>query len=214
MPKSLDSPQKLSKNSSDHGNSGGNGTHNNKINSESKKRARVSTVESTQNELHFRDLDMNKTIERYENKLELLEQKIADLENSLSKSKDRESKLEKYSLVLEKQLENISSNGSLDGIKKSGNDEELSNLLKFYEIMTSMKVEMNNQEYICTLKNKLNKRATRFILRISPNEYDFIPKANMSMLPDYLQKHISFDPNMAPVITGDILQNLYEDTDN
>ena len=79
--------------------------------------------------------------------------------------------------------------------------------------MTSMSVKFDgNGVYICTLKNKVKKNATRFVIEDKKkDELEYIPKANVNLLPDYLQNEISFERNMAPIILADAIQALYDE---
>ena len=91
------------------------------------------------------------------------------------------------------------------------------------------------EEFVCTVKNSVQKRAVRFALSMLLDEEDLIrqrkkrkdtgesevdeeisaitytPRANVEMLPDYLQSVLSFEPDMAPVLLSDVLGALYED---
>lgn len=110
--------------------------------------------------------------------------------------------------------------------------ENIRKIVSFYEIMTCMKVEYhpsitttisssNNQtksdEFTCTIKNKLKRIATRFVLRTpspstaSNQNLDFLPKANVMYLPEYLRAHVNFEATNAPVMMGDILLSLFNE---
>ena len=102
---------------------------------------------------------------------------------------------------------------------------------KIYEQFTSMTIKPTStsstttttpkskskpkfNEYMCTVTNEVKHISTRFLLQIptdTKQSIDFIPKSNLDMLPEYLRVHISFEPLMAPVLMGDVLQSLYED---
>ena len=98
--------------------------------------------------------------------------------------------------------------------------EGLFNKVKFYEQMTAMKVDQSSTgEYICTLKNSVHRRVTKFSIKRKRDSRDgldmqFIPRANVNILPDYLQSEIFCETNMSPVIMGDVLQALYNDEDH
>lgn len=126
---------------------------------------------------------------------------------------------------------------SSDNNEKLESDlENTRKIVSFYELMTCMKVEyhpsvtatgstattVNNtqpksNEYTCTIKNKVQRIATRFVLRTPiPNtatsqNLDFLPKANVIYLPEYLRAHVNFEATNAPVMMGDILLSLFNE---
>ena len=159
--------------------------------------------------------------QKYEEVKQLHEEAEADLERQLHVSKDREVALEKYSnLLLEKIaiLEN-----DLKANEKNRFDEKTADkieaqrrLLMFFELMTSMTVkEEGGGKMVCTLKNRVKRNATRFVVENCDDEgdIDYIPKGNINLLPEYLQKELSFERNMAPIVLADALQALYDDED-
>jgi hypothetical protein len=106
--------------------------------------------------------------------------------------------------------------------------EKYKKLVAFYEAATSMVVKADgDKDYVCTVKNKRKRTATRFVITMNsgageaadkvesdePN-IDFVPKANVTMLPEYARAHLAFEPNMFPVLMGDILQELYREDDD
>lgn len=166
------------------------------------------------------------------------EDEINDLEKELEITKAREKQLEAYSLLLEEKLKvneqqitQFNDTSSLPSntssiTSSSGNSDENSTLtddisilrdtVKFYEKVTSCAVKRSlesNNKYICTVKNELYRTAIKFELDIG-EEIVFTPIANIDYLPDYLHCQISFEPKMAPVMMGDILQALYEEKEN
>lgn len=152
---------------------------------------------------------------------------IAVLKHNLSDSSERCAKLEEcinlmdqktIELQIQLDQENKKNSNRQPSIDKNAADKS-KKTIELFEFLTSMKVEMpslDQNEFVCTLKNKLLKKATKFILKKGVTEDDdveFIPLANSDMLPADFRAHIAFEPNMAPVLMGDILQNLYEDPD-
>ena len=131
----------------------------------------------------------------------------------------------KYAKLLERKIEILNETGQkqlsgeidqkLDGYRKK---------LSFYEALTSMTIKCeDNEEYVCTVKNKLKRIATRFKIILpgdldekdssnSPVDIQYLPIANANLLPEYLQSEISFQENIAPVLLGDILHSLYNET--
>ena len=105
--------------------------------------------------------------------------------------------------------------------------EKYKKLVAFYEAATSMTVKADgDKDYVCTVKNKRKRTATRFVITMNgaseatdkvesdePN-IDFVPKANVTMLPEYARAHLAFEPNMFPVLMGDILQELYREEED
>ena len=141
-----------------------------------------------------------------------------DLENQIKLSNDREVVLEKYTKLLLQKIDDIQNNSENKNPKSNItntsnlNDSENKYLI-FFELMTSMSVKFDgNGVYICTLKNKVKKNATRFVIEDKKkDELEYIPKANVNLLPDYLQNEITFERNMAPIILADAIQALYDE---
>lgn len=136
-----------------------------------------------------------------------------EMETQLEVVAEREMKLEKYSKLLEEKIETLKIK-NLGQIDKESTDklDTYRKKLSFYETMTSMTLKCEgNGEYICTIKNRVKKVATRFKINLNDEDILYIPIANAALLPTYLQSELSFDEHMAPVLVGDILQSLYED---
>eukprot|EP01041_Mallomonas_annulata_P005124 gene5124-10247_t len=147
-----------------------------------------------------------------------------DLENTLILNAERESEFRKYMNVLEEKNEYLE---SLVKIKELDSNPSVENevlkmkrALKFYEVLTSVSLKADeDQNMVCTMKNKINKRVTRFVItnpddNIDSMELDYRPIANVELFPEYLHNHITFNPNMAPILLGDILQAVYAENDN
>lgn len=138
----------------------------------------------------------------------------SELEAQLSISGEREAQLEKLTTMLETKVKSLE--------ERNARNAASSSLLDFFEKMTSMQVKLGDggastgpQSFVCTVRNAVKRQATRFrIENTASNEVSFLPMANLEMLPEYLRAHISFEPDMCPVVMGDILQNLYEDSTN
>lgn len=87
-----------------------------------------------------------------------------------------------------------------------------------YELLTSTTIEIGTEsEYICTAKNPLARKATRFtVQKVEHPDGDVLvhPKGNVSLLPEYLQQgDIVCESNTVPVLMGDVLQSLYKEED-
>ena len=67
--------------------------------------------------------------------------------------------------------------------------------------------------FVCTVKNRSMQRVTKFKITEREGEQnenmEFKPLANADFLPEYLRAHINFEAEMAPVILGDVLQNIF-----
>ena len=143
-----------------------------------------------------------------------------DLDKQIKLSIEKEKKLNEYINYLEKRLDlsntDVSSTvmvaNTVTAGTKNNKDEKL---LKFYEHMTSMSVAIDDDNtYICSVKNKLEGKTTKFIIKLNDDETEasFLPKSNMSMLPEYLRaEEVAFEPTAMPVVMGDILQLLYDE---
>lgn len=143
-----------------------------------------------------------------------------DLDKQIKLSIEKEKKLNEYINYLEKRLDlsntDVSSTVMIANTGSTGtknNKDEI--LLKFYEQMTSMSVAIDdNNTYICSVRNKLEGKTTKFIIKLNDDETEasFLPKSNISMLPEYLRaEEVAFEPTAMPVVMGDILQLLYDE---
>ena len=198
----------------------------------SRKRGRISVVSRGKDRLEIKDDNKDEEVssevsfwrDKYESLRLVKFGAEEELEAQLELMTERELKLEKYSTLLEQKIDIMNEsnplqtkddlNMKLDGYRKK---------LLFFEAMTSMTVKCeDNDTYICTVKNKLKKVATRFkivmddcdektVMSTEAPDVQYAPIANATLLPEYLQSEISFESNMAPVLIGDILQALYED---
>jgi hypothetical protein len=198
----------------------------------SRKRGRISVISRGKDRLEIKDVNMHEEVpsevafwrDKYESLRSVKVGAEEELEAQLELMTEREGKLEKYAKLLERKIEILNESGQkkssaeieqkLDGYRKK---------LSFYEVMTSMTIKCEeNEEYICTVKNKLKRIATRFKIVLandlegkeasnSPVDIQYVPTANADLLPEYLQSEISFEENIAPVLLGDILHSLYDE---
>lgn len=155
--------------------------------------------------------------QKYNKVKKLREEAEEDLEEQLRVSKEKEVALEKYANLLQQKIKAIEKGG----VNDTGSDvEELREkvesqrkYLSFYELMTSMTVkEEEDGIMVCTLKNRVKRNATRFMIENSNNdEIDYIPRGNINLLPDYLQQEMTCERNMAPIVLADAVQALYDD---
>ena len=189
--------------------------------------SRVSTSSSTGGPKGSSGAHNNDSIDWKEKYLALRNEKMEEIDDILLKielSSQREKKIEQYANLLEKKVELLSnklatasssSSDIADSSKVSNNAEDI---IRFFELMTSMIVkrdEENPHYFVCTVQNLVNRTATKFAIDTKDREKNsdvrFTPIANSNLLPEYLRGEISFEPNMAPVLTGDVLQALYAD---
>ena len=199
----------------------------------SRKRGRISVISRGKDRLEIKDVNMHEEVpsevafwrDKYESLRSVKVGAEEELEAQLELMTEREVKLEKYAKLLERKIEIMNETGQkqlsgeidqkLDGYRKK---------LSFYEALTSMTIKCEeNEEYVCTVKNKLKRIATRFKIVLpgdldekdssnSPVDIQYLPIANANLLPEYLQSEISFQENIAPVLLGDILHSLYNET--
>jgi hypothetical protein len=138
-----------------------------------------------------------------------------DLENQIRHSREREAALEKYSSLLVQKIDMIQAarlEKNADETKNVNISDAQSKVLKFYELMTSMSVKEENGGMVCTLKNRIKRKATRFMIRnIDGENLDYIPRGNIDFLPEYLQSEITFEKDMSPILLADALQALFDD---
>ena len=88
--------------------------------------------------------------------------------------------------------------------------------LQVFELLTGTTIEIgDNSDYICTVKNPLARKATRFTLQnVQHPDGDVLvhPKGNVRFLPEYLQQgDIVCDQSTVPQLLGDVLQGLYKE---
>ncbi len=176
------------------------------------------------------------------------------LESDMISAFEREDQLLAYVRKLESKigkLEEKGSDASAKNVELKKKIEKRRKLLEFMEWLTSMSMKKedstnetsdqggpSDEEFICTVKNAVQKRATRFSLVSVLDEEDIIrrrrkkrdsgedatddspsitytPKANADLLPEYLQNVLSFEPDMAPILLSDALSAVYnEDEEN
>ena len=88
--------------------------------------------------------------------------------------------------------------------------------LQVFELLTGTTIEAgDHSDYICTVKNPLARKATRFTLQnVQHPDGDVLvhPKGNVRFLPEYLQQgDIVCDQSTVPQLLGDVLQGLYKE---
>lgn len=168
--------------------------------------------------------------EKYETLRALQEESQQELEKELEVSQQKEKKLEQMIVLLKKKGESTNVNGKADkennivgnantGNSLTGNNDvelqRLQTLVKFYERMTAMTIvadKSNAKKMNCTVKNKIQRKLIKFSVEESEDgSVNYTPVANSDFLPEYLQNEISFEVNMAPVVMGDVLSNLYDE---
>ena len=146
-----------------------------------------------------------------------------EMEELLRLTLDREAQLSSYARLLSRKIDSLIDpigDSSEEAKELSAKLEEQRKLLRLYEIMTGISAREDEDPerkggYVCTIKNRMQKKATRFSLRKDKNASSvdtschFVPLANIESLPDYIQTPIDFEPNMAPVLLADVLSSLY-----
>lgn len=143
------------------------------------------------------------------------DEEIHDLENQIEISKLRINEMSEYIKLMEEKLKHLEKR-----LKPS--DSEVSNsiidktTIKFYEIMTSMKIEVTSDhsrsdKFSCDIENPVKSRRVKFSLQLRDDEYIYTPIESAKILPEYLHDEISFEKGMAPVLMGDVLQALYDE---
>jgi hypothetical protein len=143
---------------------------------------------------------------------------------------EKEKKLELYIKLLEKKNLLLKQGGNnISDLTSTEIDDDVNDiyeakinkqkiLLKFYEDMNGMTVKLeekdNYNNYICTVKNKEKRIATRFSISQQlndENQLQYLPIANVEILPEYLQCELKFEIEMLPILLNDVLQSLYSD---
>lgn len=140
-----------------------------------------------------------------------------DLEHLLEITAEREAKLIELARLLERKIDHMSTPAGSSGSETYSKLENQRKLLRFYELMTGMTIsesERDNQ-ILCTMKNRMKRLVTRFAIEVPEKEnqeISYVPLANISLLPEYLQGEIACEKAAVPVIIGDILQSLFEES--
>lgn len=148
----------------------------------------------------------------------LQEEAEDDLDAQIQISKEREAALVRYSDLLQKKIHLIQGKS---GEPSSDNDQSSAvkvdkqrKMLNFFELMTSMTVTEDKGLMVCTLKNRTKRTAIRFTIKDSgAGDLEYVPKANINVLPEYMQSELTFERNMSPILLADALQALYDDGD-
>ena len=197
------------------------------------------------------DAEVNYWRKRYTDLKNKKDPLMRRLESDMMSAFEREDQALAYVQKLESKiskLEEKGSDASAKNIELKKKIEKRRKLLEFMEWLTSMSIrkekkaiptsdfEPSGEEFICTMKNVVHKRVTRFSLVSVLDEEDIIrrrrlkrdagegikdesmsitytPKANADILPDYLQNVLEFEPDMAPILLSDALSSLYADED-
>ena len=170
---------------------------------------------------------------------------MKSLESDMLAAFEREDQALSYVRKLESKIERLETKGSDANIKTKELTDKIESRRKRLEIMewfTGMTIKQGGQmstdgkeEFVCTVKNAVQKKATRFALSLLLDEEEFfrqrkkrkdsgensaegdisaityIPRANAEMLSEYLQSVLSFEADMAPVLLSDVLGALYEE---
>jgi hypothetical protein len=192
------------------------------------------------------DAEVNYWRKRYNDLANSKDPLMKRLEGEMLSAFDREDQTLAYVRKLESKIGKLEEKGS-DASSKTKEltkkIEKRRKLLEFMEWLTSMSIKKEEgiggssddlEEFVCTVKNAVQKRATRFSLVTVIDEEDIIrrrkqkkdsgegtshdspsitytPKANAELLPEYLQNVLSFEPDMAPVLLSDVLAEIYKD---
>lgn len=171
---------------------------------------------------------------------------MKSLESDMLAAFEREDQALAYVRKLESKIERLEAKGSDVSTKTTELKKKIEQRRKhldFMEWFTSMTIKRGEDEnaggrdeFVCTVKNAVQKKATRFSLSLLLEEEDLIrnrkkqkdtgesetedessitytPRANAELLPEYLQNVLSFEPDMAPVLLADVLSVLYADED-
>ena len=147
--------------------------------------------------------------QKYNEVKRLREEAEDDLEIQLRVSKEREVALENYSNLLLQKINALENkNGSSEKV------EVQRNLLQFYEKMTAMTVkDEGGGKMVCTLKNRVSRNVTRFVITDNnKDDLNYLPTANISLLPAWLQEEICFERTeigLLPIILGEAIQGLF-----
>jgi len=174
--------------------------------------------------------DVNSEASFWQHKYESLVAERIDAENDFDKQlsvvDEIAQRKDAYIKLLERKIEKMSSSGGASSNSNSHDDDEVkvkNRVISFYEQMTCMSVKVDDNDrgdqsnYICTIKNKQRRVASRFIISIddktkrAATNVKYIPCANIHVLPDYLHNTIEFEPGMSPVLLGDVLNSMFED---
>lgn len=125
--------------------------------------------------------------------------------------------LSRYAKMLEQTTDvSVTSGKRKRNFLDNENAELLLEKLQVFELLTGTTIEMgDDSDYICTVKNPVARKATRFTLQnVQHPDGDVLvhPKGNVRFLPEYLQQgDIVCDHSTVPQLLGDVLQGLYKE---
>ena len=123
--------------------------------------------------------------------------------NSVKQSGSADSREEsalKQVKKLEEKVRDLEDRGS--GAKAESKEK----IRSLYEAVTSIHIKASGDEFVCTSRNEIKKRVSRFKLeRSDPNLIKFTPTANAELFPEYLQQTIEIAASHCPLLLTDIL---------
>lgn len=123
----------------------------------------------------------------FQQKIQLLEQKLIVTNNTVSNLSNKKMKIE--------------------------NDEciRLRKEIEIYQMLSGVKIDnTGTNTYLCTLKNEENVRQVKFGIKTLPNDkIEYEPIENCNLLPEYLQSNVEFDRQKGPVMLGDAILSLF-----
>ena len=88
--------------------------------------------------------------------------------------------------------------------------EKTKKALQFYQLITGMTVEnIGDKKFQCTIKHDKQPADTTFIIGETEEEMTYEITGNADILPEYMQRSLTFDKSLTPVILADALHAVY-----
>lgn len=88
--------------------------------------------------------------------------------------------------------------------------EKTKRALQFYQLITGMTVEsVGDKKFQCTIKHDKQPADTTFIIGETEEEMTYEITGNAEVLPEYMQRNLTFDKSLTPVILADALHAIY-----
>ena len=175
------------------------------------------------NGIHSKELSVEAKFwkQKYETLKRERNEEEEDLEHLIEVTAEREAKLIELARLLERKIDllattSVNGEGSAEAAEKYAKVETQRKVLQMYELCSAMTVaesEENENEYLCTVKNKMKRLVTRFSVTMPSDDEDemlFTPLANVDLLPQYLRNAVKCDVSALPAMIKTILEELFK----
>ena len=178
------------------------------------KRQRKGFVKNKENEV-VNTGEESQWKERYLQAIQLKNEADTDLESLFTLKKESEGALLSRIQLLEEKIADLEAELSHKRTIASTNPDNSSRTtIEFYETMTGMTVRCENGIFKCKVSNKLKRSFAKFQMT-TDEEMTYEPRANAKIFPEYMHCGLAFDKDLAPSLMADVLASLFvEDSSN